>query len=63
MQGTNQLVLNRATLCEALNVWLEKKFAGEAPKATAVMVGEAYPNDFIVVLQAPAEEVLESKKK
>lgn len=37
MKGSNKLVLNQATICEAVQVWLDKTLAsGHGQKVTAV---------------------------
>ena len=36
MKGNNELRLNEATMIEALQLWLDSKFAKDAPRVTSV---------------------------
>ena len=36
MKGTNELYLNSATMCEALQEYFDKRHVGQAPKVTDI---------------------------
>jgi hypothetical protein len=57
MKGNNQLVLNEATMIEAVQFWLDSKMTPTAPKVTQVAgPADKYGgNTFTVSLDADAD--------
>ena len=57
MKGSNDLILNEATMIEAIQFWLDAEMAQPAPKVTSVKSesGSLYSNTFKVSLDAEAD--------
>jgi len=57
MKGNNQLVLNEATMIEAVQFWLDSKMMPTAPKVTQVAgpTDKYGGNNFTVSLDADAD--------
>ena len=56
MKGTNDLILNEATMIEAVQFWLDSKLVHQAPKVTNVKaVKDSYSSTFEVTLDADAD--------
>lgn len=53
MKGNNQLILNEATMIEAVQLWLASKYPEKTPVVTAVTLSNsrgAYDKDFKIEL-------------
>lgn len=56
MKGSNSLILNEATMIEAVQFWLDSKMVQHAPKVTGVNAKtDVYSKTFTVSLDADAE--------
>lgn len=57
MKGNNQLVLNEATMIEAVQFWLDSKMVATAPRVTQVAgpTDKYGGNNFTVSLDADAD--------
>lgn len=56
MKGNNKLILNEATMIEAVQFWLDSKMVHKAPKVTNVKhIGSGYDNSFEICLDADAD--------
>jgi len=56
MIGSNDLILNEATMIEALQFWLDSEMAQPTPKVTGVKSKESgYGSTFTVSLDADAD--------
>lgn len=49
MKGKNCLQLNQATMCEAIQYWLDSKFSGRAPRVESVTFKDGYEGDWFIV--------------
>jgi hypothetical protein len=50
MVGSNQLTLNAATLSQALQEWLDKRWVAPSPRVTGVT---ASGDSFFVIVESP----------
>lgn len=56
MKGNNELILNEATMIEAVQFWLDSKMVARAPKVTGISAkNEGYNQTFAVSLDADAD--------
>lgn len=58
MKGNNELRLNKATMIEALQLWVDAQFVKNPPRVTSVeeLSGSSYSNEFSVkVTDEPKE--------
>ena len=58
MKGNNELILNEATMIQAIQFWLDSKMVQQAPKVTSVKPDKdtgPYPLSFKVSLDADAD--------
>jgi len=56
MRGSNELILNEATMIEAVQFWLDFKMVRQAPKVTGVNTNsDGYSKTFEVKLDADAD--------
>lgn len=56
MQGMNEMLLNEATMREALQFWLDAQFAGPAPQVRTVSVTGTTPTLFKIRIAEPLQE-------
>ena len=56
MKGNNELILNEATMIEAVQFWLDSRMVQMAPKVTGVnSKNEGYSKTFEIALDADAD--------
>lgn len=56
MKGTNELILNEATVIEALQLWLDSQMVPKAPVVTGVKLkSDGYAKTFEVALDADVD--------
>ncbi|MCR4319764.1 MAG: hypothetical protein NUV74_05435 [Candidatus Brocadiaceae bacterium] len=57
MKGSNDLILNEATMIEAIQFWLDSRMVPPVPKVTGVKAkADGYSSTFTIALNADAEQ-------
>lgn len=52
MIGNNKLILNEATMIEAVQTWLRLNFVGHCPKVKSINSEDRISNTFVVALDS-----------
>ena len=57
MKGSNDLILNEATMIEAMQFWLDSRMVPPSPKVTGVKAKvDGYSSTFTIALNADAKD-------
>lgn len=56
MKGTNKLVLNTATMIEALQLWLESQMKDQVPTVTGLDLDDNDADMFVVCVSSDADK-------